>query len=217
MRRVARWQRRCRRPAAARRTVHCAAEWPAAPVTGRAPGRRDRWQLRRNAGGLTQIPTMRQQIGGADLQLLGAAADAQRARIASLQNTWTCNRGLQRSSRCPVRGDWVAAQTVQPPLGWQHTLEQGGEHQIPLDQVVDHIPNGPFGARCRRRPLKGTDFADQIPDCCDGTCAIINRVCHATRLRRSGAAAGSGRVTYPFCRGGRPEPGGERLGEPQVG
>jgi hypothetical protein len=53
-------------------------------------------------------------------------------------------------------------------------VDSGREHQIPSDQVIDHIADVPFRARHLRRPLVGTDVDDQITDSFACTCEILD-------------------------------------------
>jgi hypothetical protein len=53
--------------------------------------------------------------------------------------------------------------------------DEGGEHRVHCDQVIDHILHLPFSAWRRRIPLVGPYVGDQIAQSCACTCGILNR------------------------------------------
>jgi hypothetical protein len=67
-----------------------------------------------------------------------------------------------RLGGCPVGLDRVVAEVVCAALGHRVVLDEGREHQVRCDQVIDHIPHGPFSARRRRIPLVWPDVGNQI-------------------------------------------------------
>jgi hypothetical protein len=58
-----------------------------------------------------------------------------------------------RLGGCRVGLDRVVAEVVCAALGHRVVPDEGREHQVRCDQVIDHIPHGPFSARRRRIPL----------------------------------------------------------------
>ena len=137
-----------------------------------------------NSGGLHEVPSVSEQIVEPDLQKLGASGTPKGPRIASLKNRRTREGGLQRRCGCPVGSDWVVVEVVFTALGHWAVVDSGCEHQIPSDQVIDHIADVPLIARRRRRPLVGTDVGDQITNSYACTCEILDRSGgHPARLR----------------------------------
>ena len=154
-------------------------------------------QLGRNAGGLDEVPPVREQVHDAPLQPLGAGGSAHRRRLASLQNPWAGRGSLQRRSGSAVRSGRIGAEPIGPTYGHRALLEQRHEHEVHPDEMIDDISHAPLRTRGRRRPLVGSYTVDQAARNCGCTCEIVEnrRICHSARLRhdRPGAPLVFGR------------------------
>jgi hypothetical protein len=141
----------------------------------------------RDSGGLGEVPSVSEQIVQADLRALGAGGAPHGSGITPLEYPGTGESGLQRSAGRPEGSDRVVTEPVCPALGHRAPLDQGCEHQIHADQVVDHIAHVPFRARRRRLPLLGADLGDQVTDRFARAGEIFNRNrggSHPARLPR---------------------------------
>src|SRR6266511_50413 len=172
-------------------------------------------QLGHNAGGLDEVPPMREQIHDAPLQPLDAGGNAHRRRLASLQNPWAGGGGLQRCGGSTVGSGRIGAEAVGPTCGHRALLEQRHEHEVHPDEMIDDISHTPLRTRGRRRPLVGSYTVDQVAHNCGCTYETVEdrRACHSARLRHDrpdatlvsagDQAAASGRSTrMPFSKPG---------------
>lgn len=131
-------------------------------------------QLSRDAGGLTEIPTMREQVGNAPLQSLGTGGDAQLCRLASLKKPWTAYSSLQRGRGSPVGSGRIGTEMIGTAVGHRAVIGHRHEHQVRAHQVIDQIPDVPLCARGRQRPLPWIYLVNQVRDDCGCTCEIID-------------------------------------------
>lgn len=121
-------------------------------------------QVGRVCRGLGEVPSMREEIGEADLQYLRAGAVAKRPGITPLEHSRMSEGVAQHGRRRTVGPRRVVTEVICSALGHGTGLDQGGEHLIALNHVINQVPYAPLGARRCSRPLVCADPGDQFAD-----------------------------------------------------